>query len=301
MTDVTGSHKRKTTASLASLAPNIHWARRLQRSRKSHYSARRIYDFELLYVQKGELHATLGERSFYLQAGHMLYIPPQTYHSMRIASEATLFGIHFDYFGEMTISGDDDIIVDEQNPRNERSFCLEPEFPGIGPLLRSYTFTAPPQIVPLLESIVEQFTGKKLGYELACRGLMLLVFHYLLQSQHEPKRNVHPKYGQTILNLAKRIETEYAEDWSNSRVALELNLHEDYAAKLFKETLGLPPSKFVQQIRQQEAKRLLRETDHKLEVVGKLVGYDDLHYFSRIFTKLEGVSPGHYRKLTKMM
>jgi AraC-like DNA-binding protein/mannose-6-phosphate isomerase-like protein (cupin superfamily) len=301
MTDLPNVHKRKPTASFSSLAPNVHWARRMIRTSRWSFERRQIYDYELLYVQKGVIHATVGEESFTLPAGSLLYIPAQAYHSIRIESEVSVFGIHFDYFGEMTIAGDHDVVVKDYHLRGENSFCLEPEFPEIGPLLSCSVYTAPPRIVPLLESIIEQFNAKKTGYELACRGLLLLVLHDLLLSQNAPDSRVHPKYGQTILRLAKRMETDYAEDWSNSRVAVELNLHEDYAAKLFKETVGLPPSKYMQQVRHQEAKRILRETDYKLETVGKLVGYEDLHYFSRIFNKLEGISPGHYRKLTNIL
>lgn len=66
-------------------------------------------------------------------------------------------------------------------------------------------------------------------------------------------------------------------------MAAFINVHEDYMSKLFKDMLGMSPNKYLQSVRHQQAKRLLRETDNKIERISLEVGYDDFHYFSRIF------------------
>ncbi|WP_235548882.1 AraC family transcriptional regulator [Paenibacillus sp. Soil522] len=38
-----------------------------------------------------------------------------------------------------------------------------------------------------------------------------------------------------------------------------------------------------------------------LEEVGGRVGYPDIHYFSRIFRRHEGISPSEYRKLSNIL
>jgi len=49
-------------------------------------------------------------------------------------------------------------------------------------------------------------------------------------------------------------------------------------------------------LRLAEARRLLRETGHTVEAIANAVGYDDVHYFSRLFTREMGVPPGRYRE-----
>jgi len=71
-------------------------------------------------------------------------------------------------------------------------------------------------------------------------------------------------------------------------------------SKQFKDTLGMSPNKYLQMIRQREAKRLLRETEDTVEEIGKAIGYGDIHYFSRIFHKWEGISPREHRNLSRV-
>lgn len=80
-----------------------------------------------------------------------------------------------------------------------------------------------------------------------------------------------------------------------------MNMSVDHAAKLFKQIAGMPPSEFVQSVRHREARKWLRESDLSIEQIGDLVGYSDIHYFSRIFRRHEGISPREYRKLSKIL
>ena len=52
---------------------------------------------------------------------------------------------------------------------------------------------------------------------------------------------------------------------------------------------------FLTRIRMEKAAELMKETDRTLESISFLVGYDDYHYFSRVFRKKMGISPSEYR------
>ena len=45
----------------------------------------------------------------------------------------------------------------------------------------------------------------------------------------------------------------------------------------------------------EQAVRLMKDEEKKLETISFLVGYDDYNYFSRVFRKKVGVSPREYR------
>ncbi len=51
------------------------------------------------------------------------------------------------------------------------------------------------------------------------------------------------------------------------------------------------------EVRITQAKQLLRFTDMTVEAVGAECGMEDANYFSRLFKKLEGISPGEFRKM----
>lgn len=194
---------------LQSWSPNIHWARRIHRAIHQ-IIRRRIYDFELMYVLKGEIRAQVGEQQYRVPTGKMLYLPAGVEHSIEFDAELSVIGVHFDYFGEMTVTDNDGMCVNGE-ASSEAQFCTEPVIPE-GPLFRTHLLTAPVQTVGLIEMIVEEFHAKKAGYELVCRGLLLQILVLLLRQQEEAEKRVHPVYGGAVLQLAKRMEAGCWED-----------------------------------------------------------------------------------------
>ena len=66
--------------------------------------------------------------------------------------------------------------------------------------------------------------------------------------------------------------------------------------KKFLEHLGRPPGQEIQRARVERAKRLLATTDHKLDVVATMCGYEGANSFCVAFSRLTGTTPDRYRK-----
>ena len=69
-----------------------------------------------------------------------------------------------------------------------------------------------------------------------------------------------------------------------------------YLSKIFKEQFGTSVNSYLLQVRVTHAKRLLRFSDLSIEQIGYSCGVEYDNYFSRMFKKIEGLSPGEYRK-----
>ena len=69
-----------------------------------------------------------------------------------------------------------------------------------------------------------------------------------------------------------------------------------YLSKIFRETYGTTVNNYMISKRITRAKQLLRFTDMTVDEVGVAVGMGDANYFSRMFRKVEGISPREYRK-----
>ena len=65
---------------------------------------------------------------------------------------------------------------------------------------------------------------------------------------------------------------------------------------LFKEQIGLSPTKYIIKLRIEHARNLLESTNLSVEEIGAFCGYPDINFFSRVFKKYVGVSPSKYRK-----
>lgn len=69
-----------------------------------------------------------------------------------------------------------------------------------------------------------------------------------------------------------------------------------YLSKLFKEATGVGLLDYINQVRIEEAKKLLAQTELRMEDVSERVGYSNISTFLRVFKKYTGTTPGKYRE-----
>ncbi|QNK40050.1 response regulator [Caproicibacter fermentans] len=70
-----------------------------------------------------------------------------------------------------------------------------------------------------------------------------------------------------------------------------------YFSTLFKKETGSNFVDYLSEVRMEEAKRLLRETNLNVAAVCEQVGYSDQKHFTKSFRKFTGLKPNEYRKL----
>ena len=77
----------------------------------------------------------------------------------------------------------------------------------------------------------------------------------------------------------------------------QFNLNPFYLQKQFKRYIGQSPTEYLIYLRITRAKELIRTTDKSVSEIAREVGIDNLGYFTRLFKKLEGITPHEYNKL----
>ena len=92
------------------------------------------------------------------------------------------------------------------------------------------------------------------------------------------------------------LDTHYAEDLSLDLLAEKFHFNKYYLMRRFRQQYGTTIGSYLIHARIGEAKKLLRFSEVTLEEAGARVGIHDANYFSRIFKKVEGVTPSQYRK-----
>lgn len=102
--------------------------------------------------------------------------------------------------------------------------------------------------------------------------------------------------GNLIHTIKSHIAQHYREELSLEGLAGLVYLSPSYLSKLFKRETGENLSTYMQNVRIDAAKILLRTTPLKTYEVAERVGISDPVYFSRIFKKVVGVKPKDYRK-----
>ena len=92
------------------------------------------------------------------------------------------------------------------------------------------------------------------------------------------------------------IHNNFASEISLERVARVEGLSKFHFSRLFKKTIGLTYQSYLNRVRIDQAKNLLKDDVLSVTDTGYSVGYTDLTHFERIFKKLTGITPSQYRR-----
>lgn len=99
-----------------------------------------------------------------------------------------------------------------------------------------------------------------------------------------------------IDNVLSDIREHYMEDISLTSLSAKYNISMGHLSKLIKEQLSVNFSDYIASLRIQRAKELLRDDSLSIQEISEIVGYNDYFYFTKVFKKVEGISPSKYRK-----
>lgn len=105
-----------------------------------------------------------------------------------------------------------------------------------------------------------------------------------------------PAYDRMIDNVISDIRDHYTEDISLTSLATKYNISMGHLSKMIKEQLQINFSDYIASLRIQRAKELLRDESISIQEIAEIVGYNDYFYFTKVFKKVEGISPSKYRK-----
>jgi len=98
------------------------------------------------------------------------------------------------------------------------------------------------------------------------------------------------------IHKIKQFITEHShEDISLEVLARKVDLSPIYISKLFKEKLGINYIDFLTECRMGKAKKLLADPEISLKTIALEVGYHEPNYFSKVFKKMNELSPTEYR------
>lgn len=107
------------------------------------------------------------------------------------------------------------------------------------------------------------------------------------------------KENELIKSVVSYIFEHLTEDISIEKIAEELNISYYYMCHIFKNKYGITVNAFRTQKRLEIAMRKLLETEEKIADIAVLCGFNNISYFTEIFTKKVGISPTLFRAQNK--
>lgn len=104
------------------------------------------------------------------------------------------------------------------------------------------------------------------------------------------------KHVDVIYKAIDYIKRNYMKKITLEEVASHVYLSVSYFSKIFKDEMKTSFSTYLNDIRVHMSKKLLLDDSIALVDVSNLVGFEDQSYFTKVFKKVTGVSPGKYRE-----
>ncbi|HIU76215.1 MAG TPA: response regulator [Candidatus Pelethocola excrementipullorum] len=134
-----------------------------------------------------------------------------------------------------------------------------------------------------------EWVGNSLFVENYTQMLMNVIRQYEKYTRNLKTGN-HP----IVNKVLKILEKEYKNELTLEEMAERMDVTPEYLSGLFMKELGVKYTTYRAQIRIDAAKKLLKTGKLKSYEVAEECGFSDVRYFTKVFKKFTGVSPGEY-------
>lgn len=247
------------------------------KARQPHTSRREnMSSFLFFIVCSGSGHLVYGDQSYVLQAGNCVFLDCKKAYAHSTAED--LWSLKWVHFYGPNVKN----IYDKYVERGGMPFFCPKHREAFEGLLGEIYEAAESAAYLRDMKIMEKLTS-------------LLVL--LMEESWHPENRKEASKKQNLQEVKEYLDQHYRENISLDRLAEQFFINKFYLTRIFKEQFGVSVNSYLLEVRITRAKHLLRFTDLTVEVVGAECGMRDANYFSRVFKKLEGISPGEFRKM----
>ncbi|MBS6196341.1 MAG: helix-turn-helix transcriptional regulator [Clostridiales bacterium] len=131
-------------------------------------------------------------------------------------------------------------------------------------------------------------------HELGKTDLALLwlkpVVHEVMEYQGEKQ------IAESVRQVCDMIEKNFPDTISLQELAKYSGYSKNQLIRVFRQNLGVTPGQYETKKRMESAKGMLVYSSLSVSEIAYQVGYADVSYFTKVFKKEVGISPGKYRK-----
>lgn len=99
------------------------------------------------------------------------------------------------------------------------------------------------------------------------------------------------------MNIREYIDANYYLHLTIDLLSEQFFINKIYLSEIIQKQYGVNIKDYIRSVRITEAKKMLRFTDKTTEEIAEAIGVNCASYFSRMFKRVEGVSPKEYRSM----
>ncbi|GFP74726.1 AraC family transcriptional regulator [Clostridium fungisolvens] len=110
------------------------------------------------------------------------------------------------------------------------------------------------------------------------------------------ENNISSKYSLSIESVINFIEHNFSTELTLDDLAKIANMSKFHFNRTFNAVVGTTPWNYLTKIRLEKSVELLLKDNISIDCIAKKVGFSGENYFSKVFRKYLGISPGRFRE-----
>ena len=233
---------------------------------------------ELHYIQDGFLHIRINQSEYTLQKGDLVIIngnePHCSYITGRLKERILIFQL------------------------TDLSKNLSEVISAFQQVIRQDAY-----ITHIMAEFEQAYASNILGFDMLCKSYLLELIVYLARNfvdnfDSALEYQKHSRQLQRLLPVIEYIQLHYADKFSTEKLAGLLYLSKDRFNHLFKECMGIPLRKYINDIRLHTAHDWLEKGLCTPTEAASQVGFTDYNHFGRLFRQNFGYTPSEVQSKT---
>ncbi|MDF2669969.1 MAG: AraC family transcriptional regulator [Paenibacillus sp.] len=253
------------------------------------------HDFwELVYVDKGEIHVKRENEQFSLKQGEVIFYKPNQFHGGRsdVKSPPNLIIVTFNCASKaMDFFENKRFKVDAQ----EKKFLT---------LLVNEGYNA---LTPRLDKPFKRVMHKKKNAPFGSEQLVkvyleTLLIHFtrrLSNAEKEPRLRSSEtgiKDEDLTTQLVAYMKQHVESKLTLTDICKKFAIGRSQLLRIFKSNTGCGVIEYLNDLKVERAKTMIREEKYNYTEIAKLLGYNSIHYFSRHFKRSTKMTPTQYSR-----
>ena len=238
---------------------------------------------EMLRIRQGGMAMQIGSERTEVHAGQLVMIGPRQIHSGTAGADGVVYDV---------------IMFELEQLRCETAASgafLEPI--ANGSALFPPT-TDHPEILSVADRLLAQYSHRETVNPLRFLAGVLELLSVMYEHAPPEQRVVTPQ-DDAFRHVIDYVNRNFTLELSTASLSRQFGYNESYFCRRFKKATGLNATKYIQILRLEYARKLLKKSDEPLALLAQKCGFSDIYHFTHCFTRHFGQSPSAYRKDTR--
>ena len=145
-------------------------------------------------------------------------------------------------------------------------------------------------------NVISLIDDEKPGYQQIATGKLLSIFGSvisIIKNNEFASKDIEKKIRKANLymrdNLNRNINME--------ELALSQGISYSTFRRMYKKYMGMSPNQYHLRLRIQKSKEMILYSKKSIKLIAYELGFESIHYFSRLYKNKEGISPSEIRKV----